>query len=84
MAQARQFEEDIKKLQKIVDELANGKLTLGESLKKYEEGIKLAKDCQSVLKDAQRKVELLMKKEGKFSLEKFEDDGLKEEDNASG
>lgn len=67
------FEEDVKRLQKIVEELANGKLTLGESLKKYEEGIKLAKECSTVLTEAQRKVELLMKKGGKYSLEKFEE-----------
>jgi len=73
------LEEDIKKLQKIVDELAGGKLTLGESLRKYEEGIKLARSCASLLNDAQRKVELLMKKDGKFSLEKFEDSDLEEE-----
>jgi len=71
------FEEDLKKLQKIVEELAGGKLTLGESLKKYEEGIKLAQGCSSVLNEAQRKVELLMKKEGKYSLENFKD-GLQE------
>ena len=65
------LEEDIARLQRIVDELGSGKLTLGESLKKYEEGIKLAKDCSALLNDAQRKVELLMKKDGKFSLEKF-------------
>lgn len=68
------LEEDIKKLQKIVDELGSGKLTLGESLKKYEEGIKLAQGCSALLNDAQRKVELLMKKDGKYSLEKFQDD----------
>lgn len=73
------LEEDIKKLQKIVEELASGKLTLGESLKKYEEGIKLAHNCSGALNDAQRKVELLMKKEGKFSLENFEDNQEKEE-----
>ncbi|MDD5108328.1 MAG: exodeoxyribonuclease VII small subunit [Candidatus Omnitrophica bacterium] len=67
------FEEDLKKLQKIVEELASGKISLGESLKKYEEGIKIAQSCSQVLMDAQRKVELLMKKDGKFSLEKFED-----------
>ena len=43
------FEDDLKRLQKIVEELASGKLTLGESLKKYEEGVKLAKDCSSSL-----------------------------------
>ncbi len=67
------FEEDLKKLQKIVEELASGKLTLGESLKKYEEGIKIAQSCGQTLTDAQRKVDLLMKKDGKLSLEKFED-----------
>ena len=78
MAEKQRFEADIKKLQKIVEELASGKLTLEESLKKYEEGIKLAKNCSAVLTDAQRKVELLMKKEEKFSLEKFEDEEAKE------
>lgn len=67
------LEEEIKKLQKIVDELASGKLTLGESLKKYEEGIKIAQSCSETLNEAQRKVELLSKKEGKFSTEKFDD-----------
>lgn len=74
MKEKQHFEEDIKKLQKLVEELASGKLTLGESLKKYEEGIKLAQECQAVLTDAQRKVELLMKKDGKFSLDKLSDD----------
>lgn len=72
------FEEDLKKLQKIVEELAGGKITLGESLKKYEEGIKIAQSCSQVLADAQRKVELLMKKDGKFSLERFDDSDIEE------
>jgi exodeoxyribonuclease VII small subunit len=75
MKEKQTLEEDIKKLEKIVDELSSGKLTLAESLKKYEEGIKLAQDCSLVLNEAQRKVEMLMKKEGKFSLEKFEEKG---------
>jgi exodeoxyribonuclease VII small subunit len=79
MKEKESFEDDIKRLQKIVDELGSGKLTLGESLKKYEEGIKLAQSCSAVLNEAQRKVELLMKKEGKFSLGKFDDTSIKEE-----
>lgn len=74
MKEKAQFEEDLKRLQKIVEELASGKLTLGESLKKYEEGIKLAQGCSAALNEAQRKVELLMKKDGKFALEKFNTD----------
>ncbi|MDD5506387.1 MAG: exodeoxyribonuclease VII small subunit [Candidatus Omnitrophica bacterium] len=76
MKEKTAFEDDLKKLQKIVEELASGKLTLGESLKKYEEGVKIAQSCSLTLSDAERKVELLMKKEGKFSLEKFEDTGV--------
>ncbi|MFH1413320.1 MAG: exodeoxyribonuclease VII small subunit [Candidatus Omnitrophota bacterium] len=68
------FEDDVKRLQKIVDELADGKLTLGESLKKYEEGIKLAQGCSATLNEAQRKVQTLIKKEDKYSLEKFAED----------
>jgi exodeoxyribonuclease VII small subunit len=73
MKEKQDFEEDLKRLQKIVDELSGGKLTLQDALKKYEEGVKLAQGCSAVLNDAQRKVDLLMKKEGKFSLASFED-----------
>ena len=72
------FEEDLKKLQKIVEELSSGKITLGESLKKYEEGVKIAQSCSATLLEAQRKVELLMKKDGKTSLEKFDDTDTEE------
>jgi len=68
------FEEEMKKLQRIVEELSSGKLTLGESLKKYEEGIKLAQSCSASLQEAERKVESLMKKDGKFVLDKFEEE----------
>ena len=73
MKEKTTFEEDLIKLQKIVEELSSGKITLGESLKKYEEGVKIAQSCSFTLGQAQRKVELLMKKDGKLSLEKFDD-----------
>jgi exodeoxyribonuclease VII small subunit len=74
MKEKQTFEDDLKKLQKIVEELSAGKLTLGESLKRYEEGIKLAQGCSVALEEAQRKVESLMKKDGKYELEKFEEE----------
>ncbi|MDD2679185.1 MAG: exodeoxyribonuclease VII small subunit [Candidatus Omnitrophica bacterium] len=74
MKEKQSFEEDLKKLQKIVEELSAGKLTLGESLKKYEEGIRLAESCSKELEGAERKVEALMKKDGKYALEKFAED----------
>ena len=73
------FEEALKKLEKIVDDLENGELSLDEALKKYEEGVKLAQSCSQTLSAAQRKVELLMKKDDKFDLEKFDDADTGEE-----
>jgi exodeoxyribonuclease VII small subunit len=78
MKEKSTFEEELKKLQKIVEDLSSGKITLGESLKKYEEGVKIAQSCSQALSEAQRKVELLMKKDGKFSLEKFDDSAIEE------
>lgn len=72
MKEKQSLEDDIKRLQKIVEELSSGKLTLGESLKKYEEGINLAQSCSLLLNEAQRKVELLMKKDGKYSLDRID------------
>jgi exodeoxyribonuclease VII small subunit len=79
MKEKPEFEDDLKKLQKIVEELSSGKLTLGESLKRYEEGVRIAQSCSSILAEAERKVELLMKKEGKFFLENFDDEGPAED-----
>jgi len=72
------FEEDLKKLQKIVEDLSSGKITLGESLKKYEEGVSLRNLVLWPWRRAQRKVEQLMKKDGKVSLEKFDDSDTEE------
>ena len=70
-----QFEKALEDLEKIVEAMEGGELTLDQALKKYEEGVKLAQSCSSVLNEAQRKVDLLTKKDGKYSLEKFEDSG---------
>lgn len=78
MREKQSFEEDMKRLQKIVEELSSGKLALEESLKKYEEGVRLTRSCSATLNEAQRKVELLMKSDAKFSLEKFDETGLEE------
>jgi len=74
MREKQSFEDDLRRLQKIVEELSSGKLNLGESIKKYEEGIKLAQGCSALLEEAQRKVESLMKKEGKYAIEKFKEE----------
>ena len=69
------FEDALKKLEKIVGDLENGELSLDDSLKKYEEGVKLAQILNKKLESAQKKIEMLVKKsDGQFDLEPFEDE----------
>lgn len=62
------FEEAMKKLEKIVEELEGGNLSLEDSLKKYEEGVALSQFCSKKLNEAQKKVQVLSKK-GSGALE---------------
>ena len=58
------FEASIARLEALVTQMENGELTLEASLKTFEEGIKLTRECQKALKDAEQKVALLMEKNG--------------------
>jgi exodeoxyribonuclease VII small subunit len=55
------FEKDLEKLEHIVEALEEGELTLDESLKRFEEGIKIAQRCEKTLADAEKKIEKLTK-----------------------
>lgn len=66
------FEESIKKLEKIVSELENGNLNLDESVKKFEEGMQMAKQCNTILEDAEKKITILLEKDGEITEEEFE------------
>lgn len=66
------FENALEKLEKIVDQLESGDFSLDDSLKKYEEGVKLARYCQQKLDKAKAKIETLTKNDdGLFELENF-------------
>jgi len=66
------FETALKKLEDVVKKLEGGELSLDESLKAFEEGVKLAGFCSGKLNEAEKKVELLLKqKDGTFVREKF-------------
>ncbi len=73
MAKELRFEEMMKKLEQIVSELESGDMPLEESLKKYEEGVKLIQACRKRLDETKRKVEVLIKKDGKVTLEPFKE-----------
>lgn len=73
------FEQALKRLEKIVEELEKGDLSLEESLKRYEEGIRLSRFCTNKLEEAERKVELLTKnKDGEFEKIPYEEKSIEE------
>ncbi len=69
------LEKSLTDLEELVEELESGDLPLEKAMKKFEEGIKLARGCQAALKEAEQKVEILLKSAGGEALEAFEVDG---------
>ncbi len=69
---ALKFEDALARLETIVAELEKGDLPLNDSLKMFEEGIKLSKTCLKMLDDAERKVEIMVQdKDGKKRVEAY-------------
>ncbi|QEM68502.1 exodeoxyribonuclease VII small subunit [Geobacter sp. FeAm09] len=67
------FETALKKLEEIVKRLEGGSISLEDSLKAFEEGVKHAAFCSRKLDEAERRVEVLLKrKDGTFGREPFE------------
>lgn len=81
MAEKKQtFESSLQELEKIVRNLENGDLALEESLKLFEDGVKLSRECQERLNRAERRIEILMKDEqGNPALQAIEPEDLREE-----
>jgi exodeoxyribonuclease VII small subunit len=59
MTKPIQFETSIAELQNIIVQLEKGELSLEDSLKQFEKGITLARQCQDVLTQAEQKIEML-------------------------
>ena len=77
MAASKSFnlEKSLTDLENLVEELESGDLPLEKAMKKFEEGIKLTRGCQAALKDAEQKVEILLKSAGgDEALEAFDTD----------
>ena len=70
----KDFETSLKKLEQIVSDLENGELPLEQSIKTFEEGVKLTKHCQNLLSKAELKIQKLLEKDdGTLDLEDFDD-----------
>ena len=68
------LEKSLAQLESLVEELESGDLPLEKAMKKFEEGIRLTRGCQAALKDAEQKVEILLKSAGNEELVEYEDD----------
>jgi exodeoxyribonuclease VII small subunit len=66
------FEECLDRLEKIVDQLEKGDIPLEQALKLFEEGVQLSNSCRKELEDAEGKVEILLKQNGKVVAEPFD------------
>ena len=71
MAQ-KTFESAMARLEQITEELEDGEISLEKSLKKFDEGIKLAEFCNAQLTEARAKVEMLLEKNGRLQAVPFE------------
>ena len=66
------FEQQLESLETLVESLESGDLSLEDSLKSFETGIKVARECQQALKAAEQKVELLMRQGDELVSQPFE------------
>ena len=66
------FEESLQRLETIVGELEKGDVPLDRALELFDEGMKLSGSCRKELEEAEGKVEILLKRNGKLQPEAFE------------
>lgn len=65
------FEESMEKLEKIANELEKGELSLEQSLEKFEEGMKISEKCNKIIENAEKKITILLQKDGGIKEENF-------------
>lgn len=65
------FEENVEKLENVVQELESGKLNLEDSIKKFEEGMNLSKKCNEMLESAEKRITVLIKNDDKIEEKDF-------------
>jgi exodeoxyribonuclease VII small subunit len=71
---ALDFEHALSELQTLVERLENGELSLEDSLAAFEQGIRLTRDCQHALSQAEQKVQILLERDGELQSAPFDAD----------
>jgi exodeoxyribonuclease VII small subunit len=75
-AKPKNFESSLEELERIVRELEQGELTLEKSLELFEQGVKLSRECQERLNQAERRIEILMRdNQGRATVRPFDPGG---------
>jgi exodeoxyribonuclease VII small subunit len=65
------FEQALKELEQLVEKMEQGELSLEDSLAHFEQGIQLSRTCQQALREAEQKVEILLRKNGEDEVAPF-------------
>ena len=68
----KSFEELMQNLENIVQELEKGELNLDDSVAKFEEGMKISKECNKILENSEKRISILLENNGEISEEDFE------------
>lgn len=71
---APRFETSLAELERLVERMEQGNLSLEEALKLFERGVQLSRTCQAALKDAEQKVQILLEQNGEPILKPFTPD----------
>jgi exodeoxyribonuclease VII small subunit len=74
------FEAALEELEQLVERMETGELSLEESLKAFERGVVLTRDCQNALKDAELRVQALTETDAGLSLEDVDPDEFEPDD----
>lgn len=69
------FEEALQELERLVSSMEEGELSLEDSMKAFEKGIKLTRECQTALQQAEQKVQILLNESGETQAFDVEDEG---------
>ena len=74
------FEQDLEKLEALVNDLETGKLPLDEALRRFEAGVGLVRKCEKTLHEAERKIEMLVKgMDGELAAQPFDESAAESE-----
>ncbi len=71
--ESKSFEELMADLENIVQELEKGDLNLDDSVTKFEEGMKISKECNKILESSEKRISILLENNGEISEEDFEE-----------